>query len=94
LLSGFTALFARGWLSGYARLRTDALWLSIGLALGTALANAAFAAFALRDATYPPWTGPDLLTGLAPVLALLLALFLISWRLNHEELLPDPKARD
>ncbi len=93
LLGGFTTLFTLGWLLGYARLRTCALWMSIGLHAGVVFVKMSFSKFAKRDDLHLPWVGPDLQTGLVPVLALLIGLFLVWRRLRYEELLPLPKRR-
>lgn len=94
LLSAGVPMLAFGWLLGYVRLRTDALWMSIGLAWGATCANHMLLAVSASQAAHFPWTGLELLSGLAPVLALLLAMFFVWRRLEHEELLPIANLRD
>jgi membrane protease YdiL (CAAX protease family) len=94
LLSEAVPLLAMGGLLGYARLRTDALWLSVGLAWGAVFAERGLQAFAETAKDAPPWIGADLLAGLAVLPPALLAWVYIWRRLDYEELLPDPKPRD
>lgn len=89
LLAGFATLFTLGWVLGYARLRTDALWMSIGLHAGVVFVKMGFSKFTKRDDAYLPWIGPELQIGLVPVVVLLLVGFVIWKRLDREELLPD-----
>lgn len=93
LLAGFTTLFTLGWLLGYARLRTGALWMSIGLHAGVVFVKMGFAKFTRRDELLLPWVGRELQIGLVPVFVLLLGLFLVWRRMQYEELLPNPPAR-
>ena len=94
LLSAGVPMLAFGWLLGYVRLRTDALAMSIGLAWGAVCVNHMLLAVAASQVAYLPWTGMDLLSGLIPVLAMLLAMFFAWRRLDHEDLLPITRARD
>jgi membrane protease YdiL (CAAX protease family) len=93
LLAGFVTLFTLGWLLGYARLRTGALWMSIGLHAGVVFVKMGFAKFTRRDELYLPWVGPELQIGLVPVFVLLLGLFIVWRRMEYEELLPNPPPR-
>ena len=68
--------------------------MSIGLAWGAVCVNHMLIAVAASQVAYLPWTGMDLLSGLIPVLAMLLAMFFVWRRLDHEELLPITTARD
>ena len=93
LLASLSTLLVFGWMLGYVRLRTGSLWMSIGIHAGVVFTKMTFTKFARRDALYLPWVGPELQIGLVPV-ALLLAVLLLLWlRLEHEELLPDPRPR-
>ncbi len=68
VLGGFITLFIVGVILGYARSRTRALWMPIGLHAGWVVGKLGFAIVAIRtpvDAGF--WFGPDLLTGVAPV---------------------------
>ncbi len=94
LLIDFAPLFVLGWLLGYARMRTQALWLSTGLHIGIVLAISIHGAFTVALKPLAPWIGTNLGSGIMPMAVLLIALGLTWWRLEHEELLPDPKARD
>jgi membrane protease YdiL (CAAX protease family) len=93
LLAGFTTLFTLGWLLGYARLRTGALWMSIGLHAGIVFVKMGFAKLTFRDRQLLPWVGSELQIGLVPVFVLLLALFIVWRRMEYEELLPNPPPR-
>ena len=93
LLAGFTTLFILGWLLGYARLRTGALWMSIGIHAGVVFVKMGFAKFTRRDELYLPWVGRELQIGLVPVFVLLLGLFIVWRRMEYEELLPNPARR-
>lgn len=93
LLAGFTTLFTLGWLLGYARLRTGALWMSIGLHAGVVFVKMGFAKFTRRDELYLPWVGRELQIGIVPVFVLLVGLFIVWRRMEYEELLPNPRRR-
>jgi membrane protease YdiL (CAAX protease family) len=93
LLAGFTTLFVLGWLLGYARLRTRSLWMSIGLHAGVVFVKMSFSKFTKRQEEFLPWIGPELQIGLVPVAVLLVALFLVWRRMEHEDLLPAPAPR-
>ncbi len=92
LLAGFTTIFVLGWLLGYARLRTEALWLSIGLHAGVVFVKMGFSKLTKRDELHLPWVGPELQIGLVPVALLLIALLLVWRRMEFEELLPNKKS--
>jgi membrane protease YdiL (CAAX protease family) len=91
LLAGFSTMFVLGWLLGYARLRTEALWMSIGLHAGVVFVKMGFSKLTKRDLELLPWVGPELQIGLVPVALLLFGLYLVKRRLDFEELLPNPK---
>jgi membrane protease YdiL (CAAX protease family) len=93
LLAGFTTLFTLGWLLGYARLRTGALWMSIGLHAGVVFVKMGFAKFTRRDELYLPWVGRELQIGIVPIFVLLLGLFIVWRRMEYEELLQNPPPR-
>jgi uncharacterized protein len=74
VLAGFTTLFVIGIILGHARLRTQSLWLPIGLHAGWILASEAFGKIARREVMALPWLGRNLLVGLVP-----LSVCLLSW---------------
>jgi hypothetical protein len=74
VLAGFTTLFLLGWILADARIRTQSLWLPIGLHAGWILASAVFNKVARRELLALPWLGKSLLIGIAP-----LAVALVSW---------------
>ncbi|HEX8679704.1 MAG TPA: CPBP family intramembrane glutamic endopeptidase [Chthoniobacterales bacterium] len=74
VLAGFTTLFLLGWILADARIRTQSLWLPIGLHAGWILASAVFNKLARRELVALPWLGKSLLIGIAP-----LAVALVSW---------------
>jgi uncharacterized protein len=92
LLAGFTTIFVLGWVLGYARLRTNALWMSIGLHAGVVFAKMSFSKITKREEMLLPWIGRELQIGLVPVAVLIIAGVLVWWRLDHEELLPEPRS--
>jgi membrane protease YdiL (CAAX protease family) len=69
---GFTTLFAVGWVLGWARLRTQSLWLPIGLHAGWVFGLKTFSKRSEHLAHSNLWIGGDLLHGLAPVLAVII----------------------
>lgn len=70
---GFGTLLTFGLVLGLAVRRTGSLWLSAGLHGGLVLVKELFSKSCERIAQYPPWVGPELQVGLAPVFMLLLA---------------------
>lgn len=69
LMGGFTTLLLVGWILGWTVLKTGSLWLAFGLHAGWVLALQTFNRFTRREADELwPWFGPDLLTGLGPLL--------------------------
>ncbi len=72
ILSEFATLFAVGWILGVARLRTDSLWLSIGLHGGWVFGLKLYSELTwipvkLQKGAYLPWAGRDLKEGLIPL---------------------------
>lgn len=74
LLAGFTTLFLIGVILAHARLRTQSLWLPIGLHAGWILASGVFNKIARREILALPWLGKSLLIGVVP-----LCVGLVSW---------------
>jgi membrane protease YdiL (CAAX protease family) len=69
---GFTTLFAVGCVLGWARLRTQSLWLPIGLHTGWVFGLKTFSKRSEHLAPSNLWIGNDLLHGLAPVLVVII----------------------
>ena len=80
LLAAFTTLFVVGWILADARLRTNSLWLSIGLHAGWIFGNGIFNRFVRRRALVLglPWMGKNLLVGLIP-LSICVLTWLLIW---------------
>lgn len=83
VLAGFTTLFAIGLVLGHARLRTQSLWLPIGLHSGWILSSSVFSKIARREMVALPWLGKSLLIGLVPLAACLLSWVLVSGWLRY-----------
>ena len=85
LVAEFATLLMVGLLLGYARLRTGALWLPIGLHAGWVFGVFAFrgvfrARPFVKEGDYLPWIGENLKTGLLPLIVLTLTgAFLVGW---------------
>ncbi len=76
IVGAFATLFLIGWILADARLRTKALWLSIGLHAGWIFGNGIFNRLAHRRILALPWLGRNLLIGLVP-----LGVCLLTWGL-------------
>ena len=83
VLAGFTTLFVIGLILAHARLRTQSLWLPIGLHAGWILASDAFGKIAHRELVALPWLGKNLLVGLVPLAACLLTWLLLRQWLKY-----------
>ncbi|MFT4546453.1 MAG: membrane protease YdiL (CAAX protease family) [Verrucomicrobiales bacterium] len=85
ILSQFVTLFAVGWILGVARLRTNSLWLSIGLHCGWVFGLKFFSKLtlipvALQRGEYLPWVGRDLKEGLVPlVFVIITGVIVFTW---------------
>jgi membrane protease YdiL (CAAX protease family) len=90
LLAEFGTLLMVGLLLGYARLRTGALWLPIGLHAGWVFGVFAFrgvftGARGVKAGEHLPWIGDNLKTGILPLIVLALTgAFLIGWQRSRE----------
>ena len=82
LLGGFTTLLAVGLILGSVRERTRSLWMPVGLHAGWALGKLSLMSVARHEEAWP-WVGPDILTGLAPLLTLLLTWGMVWWMLRE-----------
>lgn len=83
LAAAFTTLFLLGWILADARVRTQSLWLPVGLHAGWIFASGAFNKVAHRDMLALPWLGKSLLVGIAPLLVALLSWALLRVWLNY-----------
>jgi membrane protease YdiL (CAAX protease family) len=73
----FTTLFAVGWILGVARLKTQSLWLSVGLHAGWVFSLKIYTELsdiprALRNGDSLPWVGTDLKVGVVPLVVVAL----------------------
>ena len=72
IMSQFATLFAVGWILGVARMRTNSLWLSIGLHCGWVFGLKFYSKLTwipadLQRGEFLPWAGRDLKEGLVPL---------------------------
>jgi CAAX protease family protein len=82
--AGFTTLFLLGWILADARVRTQALWLPIGLHAGWIFTSGMFGKVARQTSASLPWLGSTLLVGILPLsLGLLTWLLLRLWLTNE-----------
>lgn len=84
LLGGFSTLLLAGLILGYARWRTRSLWMPVGLHAGWIIGKMGFLKATRQPEEAWPWFGPDILTGLAPILTLLFVWALVWWMLRDE----------
>lgn len=95
LLSEFFTLFAVGWVLGVARLRTNSLWLSIGLHCGWVFGLKLFSKLTwipkkLQDGGHLPWVGRDLKEGLVPlVFVALTGVIVFAWLRKYQSQSPQ-----
>lgn len=85
VLAAFTTLFLLGWILADARVRTQSLWLPIGLHAGWIFVSAAFNKIAHRELLALPWIGKSLLVGLAPLCVALVSWAMVRAWLKHVE---------
>jgi membrane protease YdiL (CAAX protease family) len=85
VLAGFTTLFVIGVVLAHARIRTQSLWLPIGLHAGWVFGSEAFSKIARREVTALPWLGTSLLVGLVPLAVCLLSWVLVRLWLDYAE---------
>ncbi len=84
VLGGFITLFLLGWILADARVRTQALWLPIGLHAGWIFTSGVFNKVARQSSAALPWLGRNLLIGILPLsLGLLTWLLLRLWLTNE-----------
>ena len=80
--AAFTTLFLIGWILADTRLRTQALWLPMGLHAGWIFGNGLFNRLARRQVLARPWVGKNLLVGFVPLGVCLVTWFLVLLWLN------------
>ena len=85
VLGGLVTLFAVGIVLGYARWRTRALWLSVGLHAGWVFALKSFNAVSRHVARNNLWFGEDLRHGLVPVAVVTFTGLLVAAWLRREK---------
>ncbi len=85
LVGGLATLLAVGLVLGYARWRTRALWLPIGLHAGWVFGVKSFAAASRHVAGNNVWFGADLSQGVVPVTVVLLTGVLVAAWLRREK---------
>lgn len=83
LLGGFTTLFAAGIALGHIRVRTSSLWMPAGLHAGWIIGKMGLG-LVTRPGVAWPWIGPDLLTGLGPLLAVLASWGAAAWLIRDD----------
>ena len=84
VLGGLATLFAVGLVLGYARWRTQALWLPVGLHAGWVFALKSFSATTRHTAPNNLWIGESLYYGLAPLAVVVLTGLLVAAGLRRE----------
>ena len=90
VLSGFTTLFAIGWILGEARQRTRSLWLSIGLHTGWVFGLKCFAASTRHYLESSLLFGENAFTGLGPLAIVCLTGLLVRTWLRETAPYPPP----
>jgi membrane protease YdiL (CAAX protease family) len=78
LLGGFSTLFLLGWILGYAAIKTESLWLPIGIHAGCIFGKFGFGKLTKRQEEMLPWFGRDMQVGIGPLIVLAV-LGLIVW---------------
>ena len=81
LLGGFTTMLLVGLILGYARVRTQSLWMPIGLHAGWVLGKMGLPLVA-RPSVAWPWVGPDILVGVGPLVTVLGTWAIVWWLLR------------
>lgn len=84
LAGGFVTLLLVGLILGYARWKTQSLWMPIGLHAGWIVGKMGFSKITKRLGEPSLWVGKDLLIGLGPVLMLLLTALIVFLYLRNE----------
>jgi uncharacterized protein len=94
VLAGFTTLFCVGLVLGYVTLRTNSLFMAIGLHAGWIFGEMGFSKLTKRiNRDTLPWFGQDLTVGLASVIVVLLTGAVVWWWLNYVALRADQRSR-
>jgi hypothetical protein len=95
-VTDFASLAIAGMILGWARVKTGALWFSIGLHSGWIMAFKAFHQFYRQVPDHPlsPWgVGENLRSGLLPLMALLITAWICKSVLRRFEVPPSPVNR-
>ncbi|OGQ85904.1 MAG: hypothetical protein A2289_24865 [Deltaproteobacteria bacterium RIFOXYA12_FULL_58_15] len=82
VIGGGITLFLVGWILGYTVLRTRSLYLAAGLHGGWIFALRSFAQTSKRHWHESVWLGQDIITGVIPILLLLLTLAILIYLLR------------
>ena len=78
VLGGFTTLFCVGWILGWVRLKTNSLWMAIGLHIGWVLGIMSFSKVTRRVMKNTlPWFGENLSIGLGSVVVVVITGLLV-----------------
>ncbi len=85
VLGGWVTLFLVGFILGYSVVRTQSLYMALGLHAGWIYALRSFAKITKRTAPESFWVGEDITTGLVPVLMLLATLLAVHWLLKRRQ---------
>jgi CAAX amino terminal protease family. len=83
VLAAFATLFVIGWILADARLRTQSLWLPIGLHGGWILVAGVFTKITKKQAEILPWLGNSLTVGIVPLGLAFLTGALMYWWLQY-----------
>ena len=83
VLAGWATLFLIGVILAHARIRTQSLWLPIGLHAGWIFGSGFFNRIAHREFTALPWLGKNLLVGIVPLCVCLICWWLLEIFLRY-----------
>lgn len=93
LVGGLLTIFLVGIILAYSVVRTNSLFMALGLHAGWVASLRSFAAVTKRTGAAGYWFGRDLITGLAPVLLLLITLVVLVWALGRRDGDTTPEQR-
>lgn len=91
VVGGFTTLVLVGAILGYSVVKTRSLYFAVGLHAGWVMALRGFDYLTTRQAEASMWFGKDLVTGLAPVLMLLVTFAVVVLILRRLPAAPDTR---
>ena len=78
-------LFLVGWVLGYTVVKTRSLYLAMGMHAGWVFALRSFTQLSKRHSEPSIWIGAELMTGLLPVMLLVLTYVLMVWMLRRRD---------